>query len=96
MTEQGKAATASGLRLGKYGLPRSLRQYLQTESEGHHTTDHPAERGVGRRSASLNGRESAIDNQTNSGTISKAMLEKRLRERGAHTGFPKRIDMILN
>ena len=51
------------------------------------------ERGSTRRS-SLKGRERAIINQTNIGTVSKAALGKLLRE--AHMGFSERIDTILN
>ena len=61
------------------------------------TTDRLEERGVERGSArrsSLKGRERAIINQTNIGTVSKAALEKLLRE--AHMGFSERIHTILN
>ena len=73
---------------------RSLRDYLRAQSQGHHTVDRLEERGVERGSArrsSFKGRERAIVNQTNTGTVSKATLGKRLSERrgGAHMGFPE-------
>ena len=60
---------------------RSSRHYLWAQSQGHHTIDLLEEKGVERGSAgqsSLEGRERAIVNQMNTGTISKAMLEKLL------------------
>ena len=58
------------------------------------------ERGVERGSArqsSLRGRERAIVNQTNIGTISKPTLGETSESRdGAHMGFSERIDTILN
>ena len=60
---------------------RSLRHYLRVQSQGHHTIDRQEERGMKRGSAkrsSLKGRERAIVNQTNTGTVSKATLEKLL------------------
>ena len=62
---------------------RSLRHYLQAQSQGHHTICHLEERGVERGSArrsSLKGRERAIVSQTNIGTVSKATLGKLLRD----------------
>ena len=54
------------------------------------------ERGSARQS-SLKGREMAIVNQMNTGTVSKAVFGKLLRERdGAHMGFSEHIDTILN
>ena len=58
---------------------------MRVQSQGHHTiARHLEERGVKkRRSArrsSLNGRERAIVNQTNIGTVSKAMLGNLLRD----------------
>ena len=56
---------------------RSLRHYLRGGGGGgDHTIDLLEERGVGRGSArrsSLKGRETAIVNQTNIGTVPKAM-----------------------
>ena len=62
---------------------RSLRHYLQAQSQGHHTIDLLEERGVERESAqrsSLKGGERAIVSQTNIGTTSKASLGKLLRD----------------
>ena len=59
---------------------KSLRHYLWAQSQWHHTIE---KRGVERGSARwsfLKGRERAIVNQTNIGTISKAMLGKLLRD----------------
>ena len=55
------------------------------------------ERGSARRSF-LKGRESAIVNQTNTGTVSKATLGKRLRDGVERIimGFSERLDTILN
>ena len=80
---EGKATLTSGLLLGRAELLRSLRHYLRAQSQGHHTIDLLEERGVERGSArrcSLKGRERAIVNQTNTGTVSKATLGKRLRD----------------
>ena len=79
----GKAAFTSGLLLGRSEVLRSLRHYLRTQRQGHHTIDSLEERGVERGSArrsSLKERERAIVNQTNIGTVSKATLEKLLRD----------------
>ena len=78
----GKATLTSGLLLGKLEV-LSLRHYLWAQSQGHHTIDHLEERGVERGSArrsSLKGRERVIVNQTNIGIVSKATLEKPLRD----------------
>ena len=66
-----------GLLLGRSEVLRSLRHYLQAQSQGHQTIDRLEERGVERGSArrpSLKGRERAIISQTNIGTVSKATL----------------------
>ena len=79
----GNATLTSGLLLGRSGVLRSLRHYLRVQSQGNHTPDRLEERGVERGSArrsSLKGRESAIVNQTNIGTVSKATLGKLLRD----------------
>ena len=79
----GKAAITSGLLLGRSEVLRSLRHYLRPQIQGHHTIDRLEERGVERGSArrsSLKGREVAIVNQTNVGTVSKAALGERLRD----------------
>ena len=75
----GKTTLTKGLLLGRSEVLRSLRHYLRAQSQGHHTIDRQEERGVERRSArwsSLKGRERAIVNQTNIGTVSKATLGK--------------------
>ena len=69
--------------------------------EGHHTIDRLEERGVERGSArrsSLKGRERAIVNQTNIGTVSKTTLGKLLRDGVERIimGFSERRDTILN
>ena len=90
---------ASGLRLEKSEVLRSLRHYLRAQSQGHHTIDCLEEWGMERGSArqsSFKGREMAIVNQMNTGTVSKAVFGK-LRERdGAHMGFSEHIDTVLN
>ena len=79
----GKATLTSGLLLGRSEALKSLRHYLRAQSQGHHTIDclekRAVERGSARRS-SLNGRERAIVNQANNGTVSKATLGKLLRD----------------
>ena len=79
----GKATLARGSLLGRSEVLRSLRRQLQAQSQGHHTIDclekSGVERGSARRS-SLKGRERAIVNQTNIGTVSKATLGKPLRD----------------
>ena len=79
----GKAIPQNGLLLGRSGVLRSSRHYLRAQIQGHHTIDRLEERGVERGSArrsSLKGRERAIVNQTNIGTVSKATLGKLLRD----------------
>ena len=59
-TLAGKTTLTNGLLLGRSEVLRSLRHYLRTQSQGHHTIDHLVERGVERRSvrrSSLKGRE---------------------------------------
>ena len=93
-----KATLTSGLLLGISEVLSSLRHYLRAQSRGHHTIDRLEERVVERGSArrsSLKGRDRAIVNQTNNGTVSKATLGKHLRRGGAHMGFSERIDTIL-
>ena len=75
----GKATLTSGLLLGKSEVMRNLRHYLRAQSRGHHTIDRLEERGVERGSArlySLKGRERAIVNQTNIGTVLQAKFGK--------------------
>ena len=95
----GKTTPKSGLLLGRSVVLRSLRHYLRAQSQGHHTINSLEKRGVERGSArrsSLKGRDRAIVNQTNVGTVSKATLGKRLRDGvGCNMGFSQRIDTIL-
>ena len=80
----GKATITSGLLLGRSEVLRSLRHYLRAQSQGHHAIDRLEERGVERGSArrcSLKGRDRAIVSQTNTGTVSKAMLGKLSKDR---------------
>ena len=79
----GKATLTSGLLLGRFDMWRRLRHYLRAQNQGHHTIDRLEERGFGRGSArrsSLKGRERAMVNQTNIGTVLKATLGKLLRD----------------
>ena len=97
----GKAALASGLLLGRSEVLKSLRHLLRARSQGHHTIDRLEETGVERGSAgrcSLKGRERAIVNQTNIGTVPKATLGKLLRDgvECIFMGFSEHIDTILN
>ena len=79
---------------------RTLRHDPRAQSQGHHTVGRLEERGVDRGSSrrpSLKGRERAIVNQTNIGTVSKATLgETSERRDGEHMGFSERIDTALN
>ena len=80
----GQSSSNNGLLLGRSEVLRSLRHYLRAQSQGHHTVDRLEERGVERGSArrsSLKGRERAVVNRTNIGTVSKATLGKLLRDR---------------
>ena len=96
----GKATITGGLCLGRYEVLRSLRHYLRAQCQGHHTIDRLQERGVERGSvqrSSLRGRERAIINQTNTGTVPKATFwETPERRGGAHIGLPECIYTILN
>ena len=79
----GKATLTSGLLLGRSEVLTSLRHYLWTQSQGYNTIDRLEETGVERGSARqsfLKGRERAIVNQTNTGTVSKATSGKLLRD----------------
>ena len=73
----GKATIKSGLLLGRSEVLRNLRTTCGVQSQGLHTIDRLEERSVERGSAgrcSLKGRERAIVNQTNIGTVPKATL----------------------
>ena len=79
----GKATLTSGLLLGRSEVLRTLRHYLWAQSQGHHPADHMEEKSVERGSARrsfMKGRERAIVNQTNIGTVSMATLGKLLRD----------------
>ena len=96
----GKATLTSGSLLERFEVLRSLRHYLRAQSQGHHTIDRLEERGVERgstRRSSLIGRERAIVNQANIGTVSKVTLVKLLRDGMERIWvFPSRIDTTLN
>ena len=97
----GKAAITSGLLLGRSEVLRSLKHNLRAQSQGHHTIDRMEDRSVERgstRRSSLKGRERAIVNQTNIGTVLKATLGKLLRDGVDRItdSFFERIDTILN
>ena len=67
VTLAGETTLTSGLLLGRSEALRSLRHYLQAQSQGRHTIDRLKMRGVERGSArrsSLKGRESAIVKRT--------------------------------
>ena len=92
----GKATLISTLLLGRCEVLGNLRHYLRVQSRGHNTIDRLEERGVERGSddgleaLKEEGRERAIVNQTNIGTVSKATLGKFLRD------GVERIDTTLN
>ena len=78
---------------------RSLKHYLWALSQGQHNINHLEERGVERlnvRHSSLKEQEIAIVNQTNIGTVSKAMLGKLQRDGMDAYGLSECIDTILN
>ena len=78
-----KVTITNGLCLRISEVLRSLSHYMRSQSQGHHTIDHLEERGVervGARRFSLKGRERAIVNQKNIGTVVKATLGKLLRD----------------
>ena len=79
----GTATLTSGLLLEKSEVLRSLRHYLQAQSQGHHTIDLLEERGTERgstRQSSLKGRERTIVNLMKIGTDSEASLGNILRD----------------
>ena len=87
---EGKWTLTSGLLLRRSKVLRNLWHYMRAQSQGHHTFDRLEERGVKRGSArrsSLKGRERAIVNQTNIGTVSKATLGKLNSERRSEAHF---------
>ena len=78
-----KADITSGLQLGRAEVLRGLRSFLSKGKPEHYSIERLRERGVekgsGRLSA-LRGRERSVSNQINIGTISKATLERLLRD----------------
>ena len=79
----GKTNIKSDFHFARYEMLRSLILYMLEQSQGHHTIYRLEERGMGRgstRRSSLKGRERAIVNETNIGTVSKATLGEPLRE----------------
>ena len=75
------ADITSGLQLGRAEMLRGLRNFLNMDRPEHHSTDRLKETGVekgsGRRST-LQGRERSVFNQTNIGTVSRAVLGRLL------------------
>ena len=76
----GKATVTNGLLLERSEVLRSLGHYLRAQSQRLWLEERGVERGSARRS-SWKGREKAIVDQTNIGTVSKVTLGKRLRDR---------------
>ena len=77
------ADITSGLQLGRAEVLRGLRNFLSTDKPEHHSTDRLKERGVEKgsgRHSTLQGRERAVFNQTNIGTVSRATLGRLLRD----------------
>ena len=77
------ADIASGLQLGKAGVLRGLRNFLNADMPEHHSTDRLKERGVEKgsgRYSTLRGRERSVFDQTNIGTVSRATLGRLLRD----------------
>ena len=67
--------TSPWLASRKIEVLRNSRHYLRAQSPRHHSIDRLEERGVKRgstRRSSLKGRDRAIVNQTNTGTVSKS------------------------
>ena len=90
----GKATLTSGLLLGRSEVLRSLRHYLQAQSQGHHTTDRPEERCVERGSARRSSLKGRSDEHWN--RFKGNVGETSERRDGAHMGFSDRIYTILN
>ena len=91
-----KATITGGLCLWRYGVFRSLRQYLRAKSKGHDAIDRPEDRDVGTGSArwsSSERRERAIVSQT---YVPKATPKELLRRDGERMSFPERLDTIFN
>ena len=74
---------ATESRHREYGSTYYTAELTDCQSQGHHTIDRLEERGVESGSArlsSLKGKQRAIVNQSNIGTVSKAALGKLLRD----------------
>ena len=66
-------------RFGSSEVLRILKHYMREQSQGHHSIDRLEKRGAERGSArqsSLKGREKAIVNETNGGTVSNCKVER--------------------
>ena len=77
------ADITSGLQLGRAEVLRGLRNFLNMDRPEHHSIDRLKERGVGKgsgRHPTLQGRERSVFNQTNIGTVSRAVLGRLLRD----------------
>ena len=76
------ADITSGLQLGRAEVLRGYRNFLSIDRPEHHSTDRLKERvekGSGRH-FTLQDRERSVFNQTNIGTVSRATLERLLRD----------------
>jgi len=82
-TTSGQSNPHKWLASRKIWSVESLRHYWRAKRKGHYTIDRLEERVVERgraRRSSLKGRERAVFNQTNTGTVLKAILGKLLRD----------------
>ena len=73
----------SGLQRGMAGVLRGLKNFLNMDRPEHHSIDSLKERGVEKgsgRHSTLQGRERSVFNQTNIGTVSRAILGRLLRD----------------
>ena len=87
------AHSTSGLQLGRAEVLRGLKNFLNMDRLEHHNIDRLKERRVNKgicRHSTLQGRERAMFNQTNTGTVSRATLGRLLRD-GVERGwaFPR-------
>ena len=85
--------------LGRSEVLRSLRYYLQSQSQGHHAIDRPEGRGVERGSArrsSLKEREGHRQSDEHWNCFKGNVGETSERKGGVHMFFSKHIDTILN
>ena len=77
------ADITSGLQLGRVEVLRGLRHFLNMDRPEHHSIDRLKERGVdeGRGEHSTHrGQEQSVFNQANIGSVSRATLERLLRD----------------